>query len=307
MIICCGEALIDLIPKPLSEGGDAFLPVPGGAVFNTAIALGRLGEKVGFFSGISTDPFGQTLIANLESAGVVTALCRRNPQPTTLALVTMTDGIAQYSFYDENSAGRTLDIEALPDSPDDATALHFGAISLIHEPCGSAFEEFMRRMQGAAVISFDPNIRPNFIADETSYRERLRRMIAMSDIIKVSEEDLSWLEPGSSFEHVAHNWIESGAAIVTLTMGERGARSLTRDLDITCPSLPVDIVDTVGAGDTFNAGFLSSLRSDNALSKRGLQTLTPERLTSALEYGIKVAAYTVGQTGANPPWRSDLA
>ncbi len=307
MILCCGEALIDFIPRSLSDGSEAYLPVPGGAVYNTAVALGRLGEEVGFFSGISTDPFGQKLISYLESSGVMTAFCRRSPGPTTLALVTMKNGTAQYNFYDEKSAGRMLDIETLPNISDEVTALHFGAISLIHEPCGSAFEEFMRRMHSTNVISFDPNIRPKFITDEASYRERLRRMIAMSDIIKVSEEDMAWLEPGSSFEHIANNWIENGAVVVTLTMGERGARSLTKKLDVTCPATPVSVVDTVGAGDTFNAGFLSSLRSNKVLTKEDLKTIGPNALKSALEYGAKVAAYTVGQTGAKPPWRDELA
>lgn len=306
MILCCGEALIDFIPKPLSDGSQAFLPVPGGAVFNTAVALGRLGEDVGFFSGISTDPFGLKLISYLEASGVVTAFCRRSPRPTTLALVTIEDGSAQYNFYDEYSAGRMLDIEALPGNSSEVTTAHFGAISLIHEPCGSAFEEFMHRMKQSTVISFDPNIRPKFITDETLYRERLRRMIAMSDIIKVSEEDLFWLEPGLSFEHVAKNWIEGGAAIVTLTMGEKGARSLTAKLDVTCAAVATKIVDTVGAGDTFNAGFLSSLKSNNLLKKGDLRKINSEDLVSALEYGSKVAAYTVGQTGANPPWRHEL-
>lgn len=306
MIICCGETLIDLLPRRLADGNEAYLPVPGGAIFNTAIALGRLGEDAGFFSGLSTDMFGRQLVANLEESGVSTSYCRTGPNPTTLAFVTLKDGSAQYSFFDENSAGRMLGVEALPDLPETVQALHFGSISLIPEPCGSTFEEFMRRTCDAVVISLDPNIRPGFVTDEPAYRERLRHVIGMADIIKVSQEDLAWMEPGREFENMARKWIADGASVVTLTMGEAGARSITQSVDVTIPGKRVNVVDTVGAGDTFNAGFLASLRASGVLAKAMLKTINPDTLRLAIEYGSRVAAYTVSQTGANPPWRKDL-
>lgn len=306
MIICCGEALMDMLPRNLADGSEAYLPVPGGAIFNTAIALGRLGEEAGFFSGLSTDMFGQQLVAHLEDSGVSTAYCMRSPNHTTLAFVTLNNGIAKYVFLDENTAGRMLTVEALTNMPDNVQALHFGAISLIPEPCGSTYEELMRRMYKSVVTSFDPNIRPDFVANEQSYRERLRHMVSMSDIIKVSEEDLSWMEPGGRFEHIAQNWIDGGASVVTLTMGEAGARSITRDLDITVPAKSVAVIDTVGAGDSFNAGFLASIRSSGNLSKSQLKTIDERTLRAAIEYGSRVAAFTVSQAGANPPRLKDL-
>jgi len=306
MIICCGESLIDMLPTELADGRNAFVPVPGGGLFNTAIALGRLGESTGFVSGISTDMFGQLLIQHLEDSRVSTAYCVRSSNPTTLAFVTLVNGIAQYSFLDENTAGRMLDVQALPSLPEKVKALHFGGISLIAEPCGSTYEEFLRRMKHAKVISFDPNIRPGFITDEQAYRTRLRRMIGMSDIIKVSEEDLEWMEPGGRFEHIAHNWIDGGASVVTLTMGGGGARSITKTLDVHIPVEPVEVVDTVGAGDTFNAGFLASLTASGALTKTHIRNLNEQCLREALSYGSKVAAFTVSQVGANPPWRDQL-
>ncbi len=297
---------MDMLPRSLADGSEAYLPVPGGAMYNTAIALGRLGEETGFFSGLSTDMFGEQLIAHLEDSGVSTAYCIRSPNPTTLAFVKLQDGIAKYSFMDENSAGRMLSVDALPTFPETIQALHFGAISLIQEPCGSAFEELMRRVHETAVISLDPNIRPGFVTDELAYRERLRRMIAMSDIIKVSEEDLDWLEPDAAFEQVAHNWLEGGASIVTLTMGAEGTRCITQSIDISVPVTPVKVVDTVGAGDTFNAGFLASLRASGVLSKKLLKVIDKDMLRLAIESGSEVAAYTVSQAGANPPWKRDL-
>ncbi|OOZ76714.1 carbohydrate kinase [Solemya velum gill symbiont] len=306
MIICCGDALVDMLPEQLADGREAYLPVPGGAMYNTAIALGRLGEEAGFFSGFSTDMFGQQLTAHLEDSGVSTAWCVHKPNPTTLAFVKLEEGVARYTFLDENTASRMLSVEALPTFPRSVQALHFGAISLISEPCGSAYEELMSRMRNSAVISFDPNIRPGFVTNELAYRERLRRMMAMSDIIKVSEDDLDWMEPGGQFEHIAHNRVEGGASVVIMTMGAEGARAITETVDITVPATPATVVDTVGAGDTFNAGFLASLRASGVLSKQQLKDLDENTLQTAIEYGSKVAAFTVGQAGANPPWLHEL-
>ncbi len=306
MIVCCGEALIDMLPRRLPDGGDAFLPVPGGAVFNTAIALGRLGEDVQFFSGLSIDMFGSRLATHLEDSGVGISLCKRSPRPTTLAFVVLADGNARYTFYDEETAGRMLEIADLPDLPTETEVLHFGAISLIPEPCGSAYEELMWRNRAGAVISFDPNVRPGFVIDETAYRERLRRMAAMSDIIKVSEEDLSWLEPDREFEQVARAWIAGGTRIVVLTRGRDGARAVTEALDVEVPAVKTEVVDTVGAGDSFNAGFLAGLRRQGVLAKPKLDSLARDALTASLELATEVAAFTVGQAGANPPWQNQL-
>jgi len=268
--------------------------------------LGRLGEETGFFSGISTDMFGQQLIAHLEDSGVSTAYCARSHNPTTLAFVRLQDGVAKYSFMDENSAGRMLSVDALPAFSEPPQALHFGAISLIAEPCGSTFEELILRLHQTTVISLDPNIRPGFVTNESVYRERLRRMIALSDVVKVSEEDLAWMEPGKCFEHIAQEWMEDGASIVTLTLGSEGTRCITPCADIRVSATPVTVVDTVGAGDTFNAGFLARLRASGVLVKEALAALDQDTLRSAIEYGSRVAAYTVSQAGANPPRRQDL-
>lgn len=306
MILCCGEALIDMLPRQLPGGEPVFLPVAGGAVFNTAIALGRLGEKTGFFCGISTDLMGEILISGLEQSGVDHSLCPRSSLPTTLAFVKLTNGHAEYAFYDEMTAGRMITDADLPDPPEVAAA-HFGAISLIPEPCGSTFEELAVSLKERAVISLDPNIRSGFVDREAIYRARLDRMLGIADIVKVSDEDLAWLRPGLAFEEIAAGWIAKGASLVILTRGERGAIAMTRSGRFEAAAVPASVVDTVGAGDTFNAGLLAGLKRAGVLSRPALRQLQEAQLRPALDLAAKAAAITVSRAGANPPWASEIA
>ncbi len=178
MILCAGEALIDMLPRQTAASEAAFAPYPGGAVFNTAIALGRLGADTGFFTGLSRDLFG-TMLDDALTASKVTSLAHRSDRPTTLAFVTLTDGQARYAFYDENTAGRMLTPADLPTLPANVDALFFGGISLVVEPCGAAYEALMTRESKTRVTMIDPNIRAGFITDEAAYRARIDRMLAL--------------------------------------------------------------------------------------------------------------------------------
>ncbi len=300
MILCCGEALIDMLPRETAAAEPAFAPYPGGAVFNTAIALGRLGEAAGFFSGLSTDLFGQMLDKALTASGVDAGLARRSPRPTTLAFVTLTDGHAQYAFYDENTAGRMLSPDDLPDLPESVEALFFGGISLVGDPCGAAYEALMLREAGERVTMLDPNIRPGFITDAPRYRARIAAMLGAADIVKVSDEDLAWI--GASIEDL----LAGGARLVCLTEGAKGVRAFWPGGESFVAAQRVEVVDTVGAGDTFNAGLLAGLARTGLLSKAGLAGLSAEALAPALELGVAAAAITVSRAGANPPWEHEL-
>lgn len=306
MIICCGEALIDMLPRQLADRTDVFLPVPGGAVFNTAVALGRLGEETGFASGISNDMFGEQLIKALRESGVDPSFCIRSDHPTTLAFVKLTDGHATYSFFDENSAGRMVSENDLPEVPETVEAMHFGAISLIPEPCGTAYEALMRKNRAKTVISLDPNIRPSFINDAEAHRDRIKRMIAMADIVKVSDEDIDWITDGGDRKEAIDQWLADTTSLVLLTKGAEGVTAFTASGEFHQPAENVDVVDTVGAGDTFNAGLLAGLRSALILSKPALKQADPAMIQPALALASKVAAHVVGQAGANPPWRKEL-
>ena len=215
MILCCGEALIDMLPVETASDTPALAPHPGGAVFNTAVALGRLGAPVGFFSGVSTDFLGQMLDRQLAVSGVGTGLCVRSPRPTTLAFVQLIDGQARYTFYDEGTAGRMLTTTDLPALPTTIQALFFGGISLVAEPCGTAYEALMLRAARDRVTMLDPNIRPGFITDLPCYRARLARMIAAADIVKLSDEDLEWISRSGQSGRPGHGpagiWPQAGA------------------------------------------------------------------------------------------------
>ncbi|MEL7026793.1 MAG: carbohydrate kinase [Pseudomonadota bacterium] len=305
-IICAGEALMDMLPRQTAENEDAFAPYAGGAVFNTAIALGRLGAPTGFVSGISTDLFGRLLVDTLGQSDVSSAWAIRSANPTTLAFVRLADGQAQYTFYDENTAGRMLTPEAMPDLPSEVEAAFFGGISLVAEPCGSAYEALMAKLAPRAALMIDPNVRTSFITDEDAYRSRIRRMMEMADIIKVSDEDLAWLlGDGAPADH-AHALLKSRASLVCVTEGSKGASGYSADGDVRVSAQSVEVVDTVGAGDTFNAGVMAAIHKAGFLTRDQISKIDQQTVTDALTLGAKAAGVTVSRAGANPPWLKEL-
>jgi fructokinase len=306
MIVCCGEALIDMLPRQTEAGEAAFSPYAGGAIFNTAIALGRLGIPTGFFTGLSDDMFGDILRETLKSSNVDFAPCATLSLHTTLAFVKLMNGSATYAFFDENTAGRMITKEHLPALGDFCEALHFGAISLIPEPCGSTYEALMAREYEKRVISFDPNIRPGFIKDAEAHKARMLRMAAMSDIIKFSDEDLDWFGEEGSHDELVAKWLARGPKLVVITKGKDGADGYTARGKVSVPGESVTVVDTVGAGDTFDAGILASLKLNGLLTKDAVASLSEEAVRAALTLGAKAAAVTVSRAGANPPWAHEI-
>lgn len=299
MILCCGEALIDMLPRETGTGEQAFAPYAGGAVFNTAIALGRLGAPSGYLGGLSQDLFGQILAEALAASQVDYSLCPRSSRPTTLAFVTLTNGQAQYAFYDENTAGRMLSEPELPDLGLGTEALFFGGISLVSEPQANSYATLCAGA-GDRVVMIDPNIRPGFITDETAYRARLARMLSRADIVKLSDEDMDWLgtAPGTL--------LREGTAVVLVTRGAEGVDVVTREGETRVPARKVEVVDTVGAGDTFNAGFLAGLHRAGLLTRPALAAAWGTDLAKAADLGVRAAAVTVSRAGANPPWEAEL-
>lgn len=307
MILSCGEALIDMLPRTSTEGEACFAPYAGGAVFNTAVALGRLGAPSAFFSGVSNDMLGEILADSLTASQVDTRYLARSDRPTTVAFVKLVNGQATYAFYDEGTAGRMLSSAYLPSLPSEISTLFLGGISLVNDPAASTYEALQARDRGSRVTMIDPNIRPGFIAGkETEYRARIERMIARADIVKLSDEDLRWLEGQGNLTLLARGILARGPKVVFITEGANGARAVTATQDIFVAAQKVTVIDTVGAGDTFNAGVLAALHKAGALTKAGVATLGDAALTAALSLGTRAAAVTVSRAGANPPWANEL-
>ncbi|MFD4478204.1 carbohydrate kinase [Streptomyces sp. NPDC058471] len=308
MIVVAGEALIDLVPQEPAGApgsGDAGLPALaprlGGGPYNTAVALGRLGSPVAFCSRISADAFGDALLAGLRAAGVDVSYVQRGAEPTTLAVASIgADGSAGYSFYVEGTADRLF---AAPERlPDDVRAVSFGTCSLVLEPGASAYEQLMRREAARGVFTaLDPNIRAGLIPDANAYRARFKSWLPSVALLKLSEEDASWLG-GTPRE-----WLASGPGAVVITRGGKGLTVFTRDGgEWSVPGEPVDVVDTIGAGDTVNAALLHGLSARDALSVESLSGLGADSWGEVLRFAARAAAVTVSRAGAEPPYAKEL-
>ncbi|MDI3421580.1 carbohydrate kinase family protein [Streptomyces luteolus] len=308
MIVVAGEALIDLVPAgPAAEDElPALLPKRGGGPYNTAVALGRLGSPVAFCSRLSTDHFGTALLGGLAADGVDTSLVQRGDEPTTLAVAHVAaDGSASYSFHVEGAADRLF---ALPAALPEATrAVSFGTCSLVLEPGASAYEALMRReSERGTFTALDPNIRAGLIADPDAYRDRFRAWLPYVSLLKLSEEDAVWLARSDDLVAAAKGWLGLGPSAVVLTRGGDGLTALTRASGrIDVPGVPVEVVDTIGAGDTVNAALLHRLDRHGALTGPGAE-LGAEQWRDVLGYAARAAALTCSRAGAEPPYVGEL-
>lgn len=301
MILCCGEALIDMLP----EGG-CFRLRPGGAALNTARALGRLGAEAGLLWPLSRDALGAMLEASLAEAGVDLSLCPRVERPTTLAFVTLQAGEAAYAFHDEGSAGRLFAPADLPDLPAAVRALVVGGISLVPDPCGAAVEALVAREASARAVFLDPNIRPAFIADAAAHRARLMRLAARAAVVKLSRDDLDWLWPGRPPAEAAQALLGLGPALVLVTAGAEGATAWRQGGSLTAAAEPVAAADSIGAGDCFNAGILAGLDRQGALDREAIAALGDDALAAVLGLATRVAAASLARPGAGPSWREEV-
>ncbi|MEV7544285.1 carbohydrate kinase [Streptomyces sp. NPDC089915] len=290
MIVVGGEALIDLVP--LAEPPGALLPRPGGGPYNTALALGRLGAGAAFCSRVSRDGFGEVLLAGLRAAGVDLSLVQRGPEPTTLAVPSLApDGSAAYGFYVEGTADRLFTLP--PALPPGARALALGTCSLVLEPGAGAYEALLRRESGRGLLTLlDPNIRPALIADPAGYRERFLARLPYVSVLKLSEEDADWLGGRVG------DWLAAGPSAVVLTRGAAGLTVWTADgAEYGAAARPVEVVDTIGAGDTVNAALLHRLAGADPAAVDW---------PDVLAYAAHAAALTCTRAGCEPPYTAEL-
>lgn len=301
MIVVAGESLVDLLVR---RDGDVAAR-PGGGPFNVARALGRLERPVAFLGRLSTDPFGRLLRARLVADGVDIGLAPTTDDPTLLAVADIDDhGTATYRFHAAGSAAVGLAPGDVPGGlPEGTTALHVGTLGLVLEPMASTIAGLVAAAPPEVLVMADPNCRPAAIADPAAYRDRLVRVLGRVDVVKASTDDLAWLDPDRDAVSAARRILESGPAVVLLTDGGRPARIVTRQ-DVVSVAVPdVAVVDTVGAGDAFGAGFLAAWTG----AGRGRADLGDlGALTAATRFAIAVGAVTVGRAGADPPTLAEM-
>ncbi len=289
----CGEVLIDILPSG---------PVVGGGPANTAKALARLGHDVHFIDGISGDAYGQSARAELLNDGVNLDLALASDKPTCTATVTLdAAGGASYEFLIDGTA--TFDFAAswLPDPYRyQPQVLHIGTLVTVIEPGASALYDWAMSVAELAPIVFDPNIRPSVLPDRDLYEAAVEKWVALSAVIKVSDDDLAWLFPTATVDEVAQRWINDGAFLVVVTRGANGLVGYTADGRVEVPGVKVDVADTVGAGDTVGAIVVESMLAHGLIELRG------DLLRSVLARAAAAAAITCSRKGAQPPYKHEL-
>ena len=289
----CGEVLVDLI-------GDA--GVIGGGPENTAIALARLGHQVEFIDGISTDNWGQLAKQELEADGVGQRFVKFSEKPTCQAIVTLdASGKADYEFVIDGTATFDFPRDWLPDPyKHKPVALHIGTLVTVVELAANVLFDWALEVSELAPVIFDPNIRPAVMADREKYRQQVEKWVSISSVVKVSDDDLNWLYPGEDHLEIANRWIELGVSVVVITKGADGLVGITSHGVVSAPGVKVEVVDTIGAGDTVGAVITE------AVKKVGLEQLHGSALLVVLEKAALAAAFTCTKKGAQPPTAREL-
>jgi fructokinase len=305
VILICGEALVDLVP---AADGTGVLARPGGSPANVAVALGRLGVDVALLTRLSTDHNGQLIRVHLEQSHVDLSLATITPAPATVATVTLDRASnAAYTFGIEGGADDGWRIDELPANlPDRAPLFVSGALALAIPSMAATVTALLAREYGHRLLALDPNPRPALTPDRPAMLSTLDSWLVRADLVKVSEEDLAWTFPGQTPAEVALRWRAAGPSLVVVTRGADGVYALGPDGPVELPAPPVELVDTVGAGDAFSAGLLAGLDRSNCLTPAALRRIGRADLTAALQYAGRVAALTCGRVGADPPWLADL-
>ncbi|GGR76115.1 fructokinase [Streptomyces humidus] len=306
-ITVVGECVADAFTEAAPAANELALRVlPGGGPANTAVALARLGTQARFLARLSGDVFGRLFRVHLEASGVDLSYAVDAAEPSTLAVAELDPaGQAAFSFHAQNTADWQWTPAELARTDLSGTAcVHTGSLALIREPGGAVVEEFLAAAAPRATISIDPNVRPLLVRPET-YRARLARWCALADILRLSADDLELLLPGVAPEQACDLWHAAGVRLVVITLGSDGALASLDGERVRVPAVTAQVVDTVGAGDSFTAGLLHHLGAHGLLGGR-LDDLTLGEVAEACAFGARVAALTCSVAGPNPPWRDQL-
>jgi fructokinase len=294
----CGEVLIDLIP-----GADGVrVGHVGGGPANTAKALARMGHDVQFIDGLSTDEDGQAARRNLLDDEVKLDLALTSDKPTCLAIVSLdANGGASYEFKIAGTATFDFSLDWLPDpSRFKPNVLHIGTLVTAIQPCADVLYDWALQVAEFAPIIFDPNIRPAVLSDRDAYVALVEKWVAISSVIKVSDDDLVWLYPGQELADIASRWVRDGVALVVVTHGAQGLVGYTAEGATKVDGVKIDVADTVGAGDTVGAIIVE------AMVEKGIMTLIGEELEATLRRAAIAAGITCSRKGAQPPYKHEL-
>lgn len=295
-VLVVGEALVDIVHRADGSIDES----PGGSPANVALALGRLGRRPRLLTSIGDDRRGQAVRRWLEASGV-SLQGRRAPRTSTAVARLNALGAASYEF----AIDWRIELEGVAI----ADALHLGSIASTLEPGATAVADLLAQHRGRALISYDPNIRPSLIDDGHAVWRQTLSLIEWADVVKASDEDVAWLHPGVDVEDVARRWSQSGPGLVVVTLGSGGCLAVAPGFEVRVPAASVDVVDTVGAGDTFMAALIDGLLGQGvfgASAREMLESLDAERMTSLLHRSAIAAAVTVSRPGADPPRREEL-
>jgi fructokinase len=307
MLLSCGDALIDFLPVRSVDGRDAAVPVAGGSCLNIAVGMARLGAPTGFVGGISTDLFGRMIADHASASQVDLRYATRSDHQSTLAFVRTVGGEPQYAFYDEATASRNWTYRRGAIPFDEIEAIHVGSTTLADENGAVQALAMVEDASGSVTISFDPNCRPNLVKHRDRYVDRMNAFAAIADIVRMSDVDFEFLYGGSDYAGRAKSILDSGASLVVVTRGIKGAQAWhakAGTVEVQAPT--VDVVDTIGAGDSFQAALLFALRAIGRIGTQALARTNPEELTRVLSFASSCAAFTCGRAGADPPRQSDV-
>lgn len=293
-----GEALVDIVKR----GGAVTSEHVGGSPFNVALGLARLGRDVDFLTHIADDPHGRRIADYAKATGVALVSGSMTAKRTPTAQVTLKNGAPHYTFDLDWQLSGTAEVGP-------PLVAHTGSIAAVVEPGCRAVAALLDAYHLSATITFDPNVRPVMITDEDAARGRIERHVERADVVKVSDEDLRWIDKRSTPEQIARTWLAMGPAIVVVTMGSEGAFALCGAGTVRVPAQPVEVVDTVGAGDAFMAGLIDALWTQGLLGadkRRALRAISCSRLEEAMSTAVLASAWTVARAGADLPDRDAL-
>jgi fructokinase len=307
MLLSCGDALVDFLPVKSVDGRDAAVPVAGGSCLNIAVGMARLGAPAGFVGGISTDLFGRIVADHALNSQVNLRYATRSTHQTTLAFVRHVGGEPQYAFYDEATASRNWTYRRGCIPFGEIEAIHVGSTTLANDQGAAEALAMIRDAAGSTTISFDPNCRPNLVGDKARYVDQMDAFADAADIVRMSDVDFAFLYGGSDYGERAKSLLAAKTSLVVITRGIKGAQAWHREagpLEVEAPV--IDVVDTVGAGDSFQAALLFALRAIGRIRRGALAQMNAGELDRALSFASACAAVTCSRAGADPPRHSDI-